>query len=86
MDCAEGTYSQLADHFNHDKEKLEGILKKTKVVFITHIHGDHQLGIFKMLTEIDKLDSNENLSLIIPSLMRELLTEFIDSKLKNLKV
>ena len=79
LDCAEGTYSQLADHFNHDKEMLERMLKKTKVIFITHIHGDHQLGIFKMLIEIDKLDTNENLFLIIPPLMKELLANFIAS-------
>lgn len=40
MDCAEGSYGQLYDHFN-DKARVDDALLKTKVVFITHIHGDH---------------------------------------------
>jgi len=28
---------------------------KTRVIFITHIHGDHQLGIIKMMQERDLL-------------------------------
>ena len=41
MDCAEGTYSQLADHCDQDLAKITEILKKTQVIFLTHIHGDH---------------------------------------------
>ena len=52
MDCAEGSYGQLMDHFG-EKDFVDELLIKTKVVFITHIHGDHQLGILKILEERD---------------------------------
>ena len=54
MDCAEGSYGQLMDHFM-DIDMLNKALWKIKVVFITHIHGDHQLGILKIMVERDKL-------------------------------
>jgi ribonuclease BN (tRNA processing enzyme) len=38
MDCAEGSYGQILDHFG---DKTPDVLLKTKVIFITHIHGDH---------------------------------------------
>ena len=57
MDCAEGSYGQIYDHFAK-KEVVEEVILKTRIVFITHIHGDHQLGILKILSERDKLFSN----------------------------
>ncbi len=54
MDSAEGTYGQLWDHFG-EKSKVDEVLLKTRVMFITHIHGDHQLGILKMIYERDSL-------------------------------
>jgi len=48
MDCAEGSYGQLFDHFG-SKEKVDQVLLKTRAVFITHIHGDHQLGVLKII-------------------------------------
>jgi len=40
MDCAEGSYGQLFDHFV-TPERTNDVLLKTNIVFITHIHGDH---------------------------------------------
>lgn len=54
MDCAEGSYGQLFDHFV-TPERTNDVLLKTNIVFITHIHGDHQLGILKILQERDNL-------------------------------
>ena len=53
MDCAEGTYGQLYDHFN-SKEKVDQALLKIRALFITHIHGDHQLGTLKVVYERDQ--------------------------------
>ena len=40
MDCAEGSYGQLLDHFQN-LEEVNVVLKNLRIVFITHIHGDH---------------------------------------------
>ena len=58
MDSAEGSYGQLWDHFG-SKAIVDEILMKTRAVFITHIHGDHQLGILKLMSERDVLLSKE---------------------------
>jgi len=55
MDCAEGSYGQIYDHFNGQMNIINTLILKTVAVFITHIHGDHQLGVLKFLCERDKL-------------------------------
>lgn len=54
MDCGEGAYAQIYDHFGI-KSVVDEVVLKTRIVFITHIHGDHQLGILKLMSERDKL-------------------------------
>ena len=66
MDCSEGSYGQLLDHFN-DQSLVDQLLLRTKFVFLTHIHGDHQLGILKILVERDDLleDRDENVLYVV---------------------
>lgn len=47
LDCGEGTLAQLYRHFG----PIEGdsVLAKLGVIFISHIHGDHNLGIISLL-------------------------------------
>ena len=56
MDVAEGTYGQLYDHFR-TKEGVSSVLNRTRVILITHIHGDHAFGIYKILLERDRAQS-----------------------------
>lgn len=49
LDCGEGTFGQLADRLQ--KKELKEYLKKLKVIYITHIHLDHNLGMFQVLEE-----------------------------------
>ena len=94
MDCAEGSYGQLLDHFM-SYEKVKEVLWKLRVVFITHIHGDHQLGIIKIMAERDKLVDealqnghtlsslkNDKLYIVTPSIMRDYLETVRTSALK----
>ena len=48
MDCAEGSYGQIYDHFQ-EKSVIDKAIMDMKVIFITHIHGDHQLGAAKIM-------------------------------------
>jgi ribonuclease BN (tRNA processing enzyme) len=87
MDCAEGSYGQLFDHLG-TIEKLDDALLKTKVVFITHIHGDHQLGILKILTERDRLITEETkkfgkIYAVIPTPLIEFFNHFIDENIQH---
>jgi ribonuclease BN (tRNA processing enzyme) len=87
MDCAEGSYGQIMDHFG-DPAKTDDVLLKTKVIFITHIHGDHQLGILKILQERDRLMVNEKnrefgkIYAVIPTPMFKYIQVFINENIR----
>jgi hypothetical protein len=79
MDCSEGTYGQLQDHFQ-DQEIVDSVMRGLKVIFITHLHGDHMLGLPKMLTEWDKVIDAEDIShnliyVCIPKPIKEFIDE-----------
>lgn len=47
LDCGEGTVQQLFRCFG--AEKASGILQRLGCVFVSHIHGDHNLGLIRFL-------------------------------------
>lgn len=53
LDCGEGSYYQLFNHYG--QEKIDDILLTLRVIFITHIHSDHNLGILDTIAERNKL-------------------------------
>lgn len=53
LDCGEGTYLQLLNHFGY--EKVDDRVLSIRVIFITHIHSDHNLGILNLLAKRKKL-------------------------------
>ena len=53
LDCGEGSYYQLFNHFGY--EEIDRITLNTRVIFITHIHSDHNLGILDFIAERNKL-------------------------------
>jgi ribonuclease Z len=60
LDCGEGTFQQIFDHYGN--KLTDQILSKLKLIFITHKHGDHMLGLLKVLSEIDILKSQHGLN------------------------
>lgn len=49
MDCGEGTWGQMVRHFGLKEAKR--VLCELKVVFISHMHADHHLGLINLLHE-----------------------------------
>ena len=47
LDCGEGTLSQLYRHFG--REEGDRVLSRLDKIFISHIHGDHNLGVISIL-------------------------------------
>ena len=56
LDCGEGTFNQIYDHFG--PQYTVNILSRISLIFISHQHGDHYLGILKIIYEIQ---NNQNL-------------------------
>ena len=58
----------------------------TKFVFITHIHGDHQLGILKIIYERDQLLEGESedhkMYVVTPAPMMAWMELFVNDSLK----
>ncbi|CAL1538856.1 unnamed protein product [Lymnaea stagnalis] len=52
LDCGEDSYGQIYRFFG--SAKANRILTKVKAVFISHMHGDHHLGLITLLKERQK--------------------------------
>ena len=69
FDCGEGTFQQLLEHFGIEKTKE--IISNINLISISHKHGDHMLGLIKLLKEIDILinddiENKECIYIIVP--------------------
>ena len=52
LDCGEGTWGQLARTFGDDPARASGVwhvLRDLKCIFLSHMHGDHHMGVSKIL-------------------------------------
>ena len=52
LDAGEGTWGQLTRFFGNDPARVEGVwqfLRDLKCIFLSHIHGDHHMGLVKIL-------------------------------------
>ena len=60
FDCGEGTFQQIYEKFG--SEITKNILLNINLIAISHKHGDHMLGLMKIIKEIDKLLISSNLN------------------------
>ncbi|KAL7284142.1 hypothetical protein ACG7TL_001423 [Trametes sanguinea] len=52
LDCGEGTWGQLARSFGNDPARTSGVwqvIRDLKCIFLSHMHGDHHMGLSKIL-------------------------------------
>ena len=49
LDAGEGTYEQLVNRFGYDNSR--NILKKLKVIYLSHLHSDHSGGLVTLLSK-----------------------------------
>ncbi|GIY02889.1 zinc phosphodiesterase ELAC protein 2 [Caerostris extrusa] len=78
MDCGEGTYGQILRLFG---DKNEDLLLHLSVIFISHMHADHHLGLITILKErkriFNKLERNyEKIRLIGPMNLKQWLKHY----------
>jgi ribonuclease BN (tRNA processing enzyme) len=83
MDCAECSYTQIFDHFG-TKARCDQILVKLRCLYITHLHGDHQYGTFKILKERDDVirrldpENRTKLYVVVPATLLPQLELFLE--------
>jgi hypothetical protein len=54
LDCGEGTYGQLFRYVHGNKERFKSLLASLYLVWISHNHADHHLGLVRILSERDR--------------------------------
>lgn len=63
MDCGEGTYQQLF-HLYNSAYQIDFVLCNTHIIFLTHKHGDHFLGIINFLMHVHQARYASQLTLM----------------------
>ena len=61
FDCGEGSHIQLIDHYGY--QHYEQMLMGLRIIFISHIHSDHNLGLLDLISERTKLLKKHGLNL-----------------------
>ena len=69
IDCGEGTQIQL--------RKFKCKFSKIDHIFISHLHGDHFLGIFGYLSSLNLLGRNNDIHIYAPENLNNLLEVII---------
>lgn len=71
LDCGENSYGQLFRFYG--PQRLDEVLKRLKVIYISHHHADHHLGLLEIIHKRHTV-TNDKLILLVP----KTLSEFID--------
>ena len=81
LDCGESSYMQMLHHYG--PKLIKNILINIRLVFLSHIHGDHHLGFFQVMLEREKIfkELKQEITpvyVIIPSLMTSWIHKMAD--------
>jgi ribonuclease Z len=74
MDVGEGTLGQMYKCFGPDF--ANNIISRLRCVFITHIHGDHCLGLFNVLRKRKELVGSKSVLVIGPRILKSVLKKY----------
>lgn len=72
LDAGEGTYGQLCRRFGGDVDR---IIRDLRLVFLSHAHGDHHMGMSRLLAERKKLNVDAPLFVLSNTFTRWYLLE-----------
>ncbi|RDX42667.1 hypothetical protein OH76DRAFT_1410927 [Lentinus brumalis] len=56
LDCGEGTWGQLVRSFGDEPDGVWQVMRDLKCIFLSHMHGDHHMGLSKILMMRAKMD------------------------------
>jgi ribonuclease Z len=71
IDCGEGTQMQL--------RKFRFKLGKINHIFISHLHGDHTLGLFGLISTLVLLDRKSKLTIYGPPLLEKIIEDHLEA-------
>lgn len=80
LDCGEDSYGQLFRHYG--SERLKEILRNLKLIYISHQHADHHIGLIKLLKARQPLTKEPVIILLPPNI--ESIIEFHNRNFEDL--
>ncbi|RKP27855.1 beta-lactamase-like protein, partial [Syncephalis pseudoplumigaleata] len=68
LDAGEGTLGQLRRHFNIDStsQGADDCLRKLKMIFVSHLHADHHLGVIRLIVAWQRVTDQHPLYIVGP--------------------
>lgn len=80
LDCGEDSYGQLCRYYG--PEEVKNVLKRLKLIYVSHHHADHQVGLISILEQRRKLTSEPIILLLPPNI--DTVLKYHDENFTNL--
>lgn len=74
LDCGEGSYGQMLRCFG--PETSATLLRQLRIIYVSHLHADHHLGLVQILNARRKLKKVEPVTVIGPPRLKIFLEEY----------